>query len=170
MSTLSRVFVALCLTLAAFPASAQVTTGAITGRVTDPEGAAVPGATVEASNDATGFVRATTSGTSGLRFSRGDDALSFACSDVNLTQFVWERVDFGTRARVQEIVVPLNNSSFSVTIGSVDPTRTLVFAGGQVAGGQATGETSLNNSGDDTIGPAMARFKNPFRLLNGPAG
>ena len=49
----------LCLLLAvlASPAHAQITTGDITGRVEDPAGLPVPGATVTASNAATGFSR-----------------------------------------------------------------------------------------------------------------
>jgi hypothetical protein len=42
-------------------ASAQVTTGTITGRINDEQGAAVPGVTVQATNTETGFVRSTVS-------------------------------------------------------------------------------------------------------------
>jgi hypothetical protein len=63
MPTLVRVSIALCLTLAPLPVQAQVTTGTVTGQITDPQGAAVPGVTVEATNPETGFVRtATTDG------------------------------------------------------------------------------------------------------------
>ena len=56
MATLTRA-VALGLILAASPARAQMTTGSISGRVNDAQGAAVPGVTIEARNTGTGFVR-----------------------------------------------------------------------------------------------------------------
>jgi hypothetical protein len=49
------------------------------------------------------------------------------------------------------------------TFTAVDPTRTLVFAGGTMASGQATGETAWDNGGNDEIGDVMATFE----LLNG---
>ena len=47
-------------------AFAQQTTGAITGRVTDEQGAAIPGATVTAKNAATGLTRSEVSDAEGL--------------------------------------------------------------------------------------------------------
>jgi hypothetical protein len=61
MPTLGRVFVALCLIFAAFPAQAQMTTGTVVGRVIDQQGAAVPGVVVQAVSPDTGFVREATS-------------------------------------------------------------------------------------------------------------
>jgi outer membrane receptor protein involved in Fe transport len=61
MPTLRRVFTAICLILWAFPAQAQVTSGTINGRVTDPDGGAIPGVTVEAANAETGFLRSAVS-------------------------------------------------------------------------------------------------------------
>ena len=56
-----RLFTAACavlaLALAAPAAEAQQTTGTITGRITDDQGASVPGVTVTARNAETGFVR-----------------------------------------------------------------------------------------------------------------
>ena len=46
---------ALIVLMLAVPAAAQQTTGNITGRVLDDQGAAVPGATVTATSTATGF-------------------------------------------------------------------------------------------------------------------
>jgi len=54
------------LLLTCLPAFAQQTTGAITGRVLDQQGAAVPGVTVTAKNPATGFVRTEISDAEGL--------------------------------------------------------------------------------------------------------
>ena len=56
----------LCAMLAlAPPASAQTTFGELAGRVIDAQGSGVPGATVTATNPATGFSRTTTSGSIG---------------------------------------------------------------------------------------------------------
>jgi hypothetical protein len=59
--------IVLCaLWLAATPAAAQQTTGSITGRIVDDQGAAVPGATVTGKNTATGFVRTDVSDGEGI--------------------------------------------------------------------------------------------------------
>ena len=54
------------LTLAAIPASAQQTTGNITGRLTDAQSAAVPGVSVTARNTQTGFTRSDVSDAEGV--------------------------------------------------------------------------------------------------------
>jgi hypothetical protein len=56
-STCRAVFVALILAAVTVTASAQQTTGIITGRVLDDQKAAVPGATITVKNAATGFSR-----------------------------------------------------------------------------------------------------------------
>ncbi|HTM04669.1 MAG TPA: TonB-dependent receptor [Vicinamibacterales bacterium] len=47
------------------PARAQLTTGTISGRIVDAQGAAIPGVTVEAADGETGFVRTDTTDTAG---------------------------------------------------------------------------------------------------------
>lgn len=47
----------IAMTLLALPSSAQVLYGSLTGNVTDPSGAAVPGVKVEALNTATGIAK-----------------------------------------------------------------------------------------------------------------
>jgi outer membrane receptor protein involved in Fe transport len=59
------VFALLC-TAAASTATAQQTTGNITGRITDAQGAAVPGVTVSAKSPTTGFSRTDTSDAEGV--------------------------------------------------------------------------------------------------------
>jgi hypothetical protein len=66
MKTLIRLLAALAVTLAAVPTFAQQTTGTITGRVIDPQDMAVPGATITATNTATGLVRSDVSNGEGL--------------------------------------------------------------------------------------------------------
>src|SRR5918996_386724 len=56
----------VCLLALATPAFAQQTAGNITGRVLDDQGAAVPGATITATNTQTGFVRTDVSDAEGL--------------------------------------------------------------------------------------------------------
>jgi Carboxypeptidase regulatory-like domain/TonB dependent receptor len=59
--------IAVCaLVLAATPAAAQQTTGIITGRIVDDQGAAVPGATVTGRNPQTGLVRTEVSDAEGI--------------------------------------------------------------------------------------------------------
>src|SRR5262245_14079927 len=57
---------AIALLLSCASAFAQQTTGNVTGRVLDPQGAAIPGATVTAKNPATGFTRSEVSDAEGL--------------------------------------------------------------------------------------------------------
>jgi hypothetical protein len=65
-----RILVAVCaiaaLAAAAPAAFAQQTTGNITGRITDEQGAAVPGVTVTGKNTETGFVRTDVSDGEGI--------------------------------------------------------------------------------------------------------
>src|SRR3954464_1587916 len=57
---------ALLIAAASATASAQQTTGNITGRVLDEQKAAVPGATITVKNAATGFTRSEVSDSEGL--------------------------------------------------------------------------------------------------------
>ena len=61
-----RLLTAVAVILAAVPTFAQQTTGTITGRVLDPQDMAVPGATITATNTATGLVRFDVSDVEGL--------------------------------------------------------------------------------------------------------
>ena len=63
---ISSMIVLCSLWLAATPAVAQQTTGSITGRIVDDQGAAVPGATVTVKNPATGFTRTDVSDGEGI--------------------------------------------------------------------------------------------------------
>ena len=57
---------ALCLFAVVAPALAQQTTGIIIGRILDDQGAAIPGATVSATNPSTGFNRTAVSDAEGV--------------------------------------------------------------------------------------------------------
>src|SRR5262245_60319486 len=66
MSMLRRVVVAmLFLAIAVVPAWAQGVTGTLTGKIIDEQGLALPGATVNVQNLATGFRRSTTTDAEG---------------------------------------------------------------------------------------------------------
>ena len=67
MKKIITAMIVLCsIWLAATPAVAQQTTGSITGRIVDDQGAAVPGATVTAKSAATGFTRTDVSDGEGI--------------------------------------------------------------------------------------------------------
>jgi outer membrane receptor protein involved in Fe transport len=57
MALLTRVAVALALCVSPWPAAAQISTGSINGRISDPQGGVMPGVSVTARNRDTGFVR-----------------------------------------------------------------------------------------------------------------
>ena len=67
MKKIISAMIVLCsIWLAATPAVAQQTTGSITGRIVDDQGAAIPGATVTVKNPATGFTRTDVSDGEGI--------------------------------------------------------------------------------------------------------
>ena len=66
MKSCRLLLAALLVLITAAPAFAQQTTGTIAGRVLDEQKAAVPGATVTARNDSTGFTRSEVSDAEGL--------------------------------------------------------------------------------------------------------
>src|SRR4029453_3852397 len=66
MNRLTRLLLACALVLAAWPAFAQQTTGNIIGRVVDEQSAAIPGATITATNPQTGFTRTDVSDAEGI--------------------------------------------------------------------------------------------------------
>src|SRR3989442_1512697 len=57
----NRILLVLFPALLALPAAAQTVTGTILGVVTDPSGAVIPGASIVATNPATGFSRSANS-------------------------------------------------------------------------------------------------------------
>ncbi len=66
MKRIILAMIVLCALVAASTALAQQTTGNITGRIVDAQGAAVPGVTVTARNPQTGFVRTDVSDGEGI--------------------------------------------------------------------------------------------------------
>jgi hypothetical protein len=66
MRTFVTALMMACLVASGAPVAAQQTTGNITGRIVDDQGAAVPGVTVTARNAQTGFTRTDTSDAEGI--------------------------------------------------------------------------------------------------------
>src|SRR5258705_12614523 len=106
----------ICVLLSCVAAFAQQTTGAITGRVLDQQGAAVPGATVTAKSASTGFTRTETSDTEGVyRLS----AVPVGIYEVNA-----ELQGFTTMSKkdIQVNVSQVQTIDFALKIGSVSET------------------------------------------------
>src|SRR5438093_11307901 len=149
---------ALAVLLGGISAHAQQTTGNITGRILDPQGAAVPGVTVTARSAATGFTRTEVSDAEGIyRLNalpvgiydvtaelQGFASVSRKAIDVNVGQT--QTVDFALRvAAVAETVnvtgaSPLIEITASWVGAIVDPKRieTLPLNGRQFANLAAT--------------------------------
>lgn len=88
-----------------------------------------------------------------LTFSRG--AGNASCVGPTIEAISWERIEFGSRASAQHLQVTMDAATQTVTLPiiAVDPTRTLVFASGQMQSGQAGGETSY--AADDIVGTSL---------------
>jgi hypothetical protein len=132
---------ALVLLLSCASAFAQQTTGSITGRVLDQQGAAVPGVTITAKSGQTGFTRSETSDAEGLyRLNalpvgtydvtaelQGFSTIANKGVDVNVAQTI--TLDFALKvASMAETVnvtgaVPLIETTSSSVGGLVDPKR-----------------------------------------------
>jgi Carboxypeptidase regulatory-like domain len=127
--------IVLCsLGLVAAPAHAQQTTGTITGRVVDDQGAAVPGATVTGKNAATGFVRSDASDAEGV--------FRLTALPVGSYDLVAELQGF-TKVESKGIVLNVGQTldlNFTLKIASVQETIT-------VTGGTPLIETSSSSVG-----------------------
>ena len=84
--TIRLLLAALCLLVTGTQAAAQQTTGTIAGRVLDEQKAAVPGATVTAKNESTGFTRSEVSDAEGVYRITGLPVGSYAVS-IELSGF-----------------------------------------------------------------------------------
>ncbi|WNG28368.1 hypothetical protein F0U62_33445 [Cystobacter fuscus] len=97
-------------------------------------------------------------GSTELDFSRAllDDSQN--CATAVIEAMAWERINFGSLAKVQSVQVGLSVDQLQTSPGitAVDRTRAVVFASGQSMNGQAGGEASY--SGDDVLGESLAGF------------
>src|SRR5713226_4577756 len=82
--------VILAVTIAASPASAQVSGATLSGTITDPSGAVIAGAQVSIANKATGVTRAVTTDAAGLysapNLLPGDYEVTIAASGFSTTK------------------------------------------------------------------------------------
>src|SRR5260370_1016188 len=105
-------------------AKAQVLYGVLTGNVTDPSGAAVPDAQVEALNMATGVSRLTTSDSAGIyRFAElQPGAYKVTVSATNFGTSVTENVSVeANNTRRVDVQVQLKAQTESVTVSAAPP-------------------------------------------------
>lgn len=93
-----------------------------------------------------------------LRFFRG--ANRFNCLSTALPRIAWERIDFGSRARVwpHTVTMSMNTVVFSIPIIQVDPTRSFVLTSSQQLGGQGSGEATGISSSESTDSAVQTRL------------
>ncbi len=94
-----------------------------------------------------------------VTFSRGDGDSSSNCTTPNITSISYEVVQFPVGTVVQQITQSLAAGATSTNISlptTVDPTRTIVIAGGQWASGQVHGESSYSGGSVISEGRAQA--------------
>jgi Carboxypeptidase regulatory-like domain len=107
----------LLLSLAAFPVSAQTVTGAVRGAVTDPSGAIVSGATVTATNIASGVATATKTNDTGeysIRFLQiGEYRLTVAAQGFENASYGPFSLEIDQTAKID---VPLRIGSTTVNV------------------------------------------------------
>jgi hypothetical protein len=103
------------------------------------------------------LLRGELTGNNTLRFNRGQG--SGSCDDAPLAEIAWERIQFPANYSVQETNVGISYGQASGTVGvnTVDPTRTIVFSGGQSFSGQGGGETNFSTA--DIVGAGVGRHR-----------
>lgn len=115
--------------------------------------------------------RADVASPSELRFSRGMGRS--ACTNNTLARIPYERVDFGSQARVWSYNLSLSQSteSFPLAISAVDPTRTFVLTSSQQLGGQGSGEAdgTLGATGPDGAVQTVLLNASTVEVRRGPA-
>src|SRR5918996_71206 len=183
---MNRLSICLVLLVSALPAAAQQTTGNITGRVLDDQGAAIPGATVTALHTQTGFVRSDVSDQEGIYRL---NALPVGSYDVvtelqgftrveqkGLVVNVGQNIELNVSLKVGQIVdvsriesLPLNGRQFANLAATVpgvglgfhsDPTKSSQFSP-QINGGNGRNvnyQIDGGDNNDDTVGGLLQLF------------
>ncbi|OJH38893.1 hypothetical protein [Cystobacter ferrugineus] len=103
-------------------------------------------------------LRGEMSSSTGVSFSRGAGTTT-GCTTAVIDEIAWERIDFGTLAKVQALTVSIGpgENDTQANISSVDESRTVSFASGQAMNGQGGGESAY--SGNDLIGESLGAFE-----------
>jgi hypothetical protein len=121
--------------LACAPAGAQQTTGTVTGRVVDPQGAAVPGATVTAKSPTTGFTRSEISDAEGLyRLAALPVGLYEVTADLQGFQTVSKKDIEVNVAQIVAIDFPLKVAALAETVNVTGATPLIETTSSAVGG------------------------------------
>ncbi len=145
--------------LLAVPAFAQRTSGAIRGTVTDSSGAVIPGATVTAKSEGTGFNRSTVTNTEGV-YSFEELPVGTYSVEVALQGFK-TAVQTGIPLNVADVLavnVQLQPGALAETITVESSTTTVKTVGGEVAGlvtGEQVRQLPLNGRNFLQLGTLM---------------
>ena len=140
---------ALLLLLSSASALAQQTTGNITGRIVDQQGAAVPGASITAKNPATGLSRTETSDAEGV--------YRVAALPVGIYEVVAELTGFSTISK-QDVEVNVGQTvaiDFSMKVATIAETVTV------------TGATPLIETTSSSVGGVVSIRRIETIPLNG---
>src|SRR5262245_241751 len=126
--------------LAPAPALARLGTGELRGRVMDPQGAMLPGATIVAKNEGSGQFRETVSSTDGtfsmIALTPGNYELTATLSGFKKYQRGAVRVEVG-KATAIDINLPLGGVEESITVTAESP---LVDTSSKQIGGVVTAQ------------------------------
>ncbi len=130
--------------LGVVPASAQQTTGNITGRITDAQGAAVPGVTVTGKNTQTGFVRTDVSDGEGIYRLTG---LPVGAYDLTAELSGFSRID---------------NKAIVINVGQTLDVNMILKVASLSESVTVTGETPLIETSSSSVGGVvdMGRIEN----------
>lgn len=92
-----------------------------------------------------------------ILITRGNGSTDASCSTAPVHGISWQRIDFGTRARVQAVNASMvfGFASTTAMISAVDLSRSMALSSGQIVGGQGGGETDF--ASDDILGVATAQ-------------
>jgi hypothetical protein len=147
----------LLLTLGAFLALGQVETGRITGTVTDPTGAVVPGATITVKSIATGTERVTTTNTQGVYAVTGLIAGPYEVS-VTSKGFKTEQ------RRVRVMVGSTIGMNFKLSLGE---TTTVVEVSAEGTSAEVDTETQTigNYIGQKSVSELPTLTRDPYDLV-----
>ncbi len=150
MNRIISLMIAFCLLgLATTPAMAQQTTGTITGRILDDQGAAVPGATVTGKNALTGFVR--------TDVSDGEGVFRLTAMPVGTYDLTAELQGF-TKVENKGIVLSVGQTldvNFALKLATVQETITV------------TGESPLIETSSSSVGGVVDVGRLESLPLNG---
>lgn len=150
---------AVLLLLPAFHLRAQVSTGAISGSVTDSTGAAIPGATVTITHQATGITQTSTTDNSGFFSAEGLNVGQYTI-DVTKPGFQESvtrdiQVDPGQR-RANSIVMQVGSSTQTVTVtANAEQVNTETSESGGTLTSQQISNLMLNGRNFQTLAIAV---------------